>query len=103
MMALRRAVQLCNGVEMDQLGDPIDVVTLLPQIVPLVRTDDDGTVHAEVLWVDAFGNAQLNVGPEDIDAFGERLVLRWGLMPIVTRAAAALLPSTRSRWRPRRS
>ncbi len=81
------AAQLCNGVELDELGDPVDVVTLLPQVVPLVRTDDDGTVHAEVLWVDTFGNVQLNVGPEELDPFGERLVLRWGTMPTVTRAA----------------
>ena len=32
---------------------------------------------AQVLWVDTFGNAQLNVGPDDIPAgFGEHVAMR---------------------------
>jgi len=31
---------------------------------------------AEVLWVDRFGNVQLNVGPEDIEALGDPIVVR---------------------------
>ena len=33
---------------------------------------------AEVLWIDRFGNAQLNVDPTDVDPFGERVRLRVG-------------------------
>ncbi|MHB8670046.1 MAG: SAM hydroxide adenosyltransferase [Acidimicrobiales bacterium] len=29
---------------------------------------EDGALNAEVLWVDHFGNAQLNVGPEELAA-----------------------------------
>ena len=36
-------------------------------MVPLPREEADG-IHAEVLWVDRFGNCQLNVGPEDLPA-----------------------------------
>ena len=34
-------------------------------MIPLPREDGDG-IHAEVLWVDRFGNCQLNVGPDDL-------------------------------------
>jgi hypothetical protein len=40
-------------------------MSLLPATVPLPRYVDDAIV-AEVLWVDRFGNCQLNVGPEDL-------------------------------------
>ena len=35
-------------------------------MIPLPREDGDG-LHAEVLWVDRFGNCQLNVGPDELD------------------------------------
>jgi S-adenosylmethionine hydrolase len=35
-------------------------------MVPLPRGELDG-IHAEVLWVDRFGNCQLNIGPDDLD------------------------------------
>lgn len=71
------AAHLCNGVDLADLGDPIDPITLRPGILPLTRTEDDRLV-AEVLWIDRFGNAQLNVDPDDLDVFGERVSLRWG-------------------------
>jgi S-adenosylmethionine hydrolase len=40
---------------------------LLPATVPLPRDVDD-TIVAEVLWVDHYGNCQLNVGPDDLPA-----------------------------------
>jgi S-adenosylmethionine hydrolase len=42
-------------------------MSLLPATVPLPRDVGEGIV-AEVLWVDRFGNCQLNVGPEDLPA-----------------------------------
>ena len=33
---------------------------------------------AQVLWIDRFGNAQLNVDPDDLAAFGDRVRLRFG-------------------------
>ncbi len=71
------AAHLCAGVELDELGDPVDPFTLVPGIIPLSRTDD-GAVEGEVLWVDRFGNAQLNVGPDEIDAMGSPVVVRVG-------------------------
>ena len=43
-----------------------------PGILPLSREEDGGIV-AEVLWVDRFGNAQLNVDPDELEPFGERV------------------------------
>ena len=71
------AAHLCLGVELDRLGDPVDPYTLLPGIVPLSRVED-GAVVGEVLWVDRFGNVQLNVGPDEIEGMGDRLVARFG-------------------------
>ena len=61
------AAHICNGVEFSDLGPEIDMMSLLPATVPLPRDVGDGIV-AEVLWVDRFGNCQLNVGPEDLPA-----------------------------------
>jgi len=70
------AAHLCNGVDLTDLGPEIDPGLLLPATVPLPREDGD-TIIAEVLWVDRFGNAQLNVGPDDLpDGWGTHLQLR---------------------------
>lgn len=68
------AAHLCNGVDLYDLGDPIDPVDLLPGIVPLPR-EEAGALMAEVLWVDRFGNCQLNVGPGEVEAWGDALMV----------------------------
>ena len=65
-----------------------------PAVVPLTRVEGD-VVVGEVLWVDRFGNAQLNVDPDEIAALGERIALRVGSTRRVARrveAFAALGP-----------
>jgi S-adenosylmethionine hydrolase len=70
------AAYLCNGVDLHELGDPIDPGVLLPGTIPLPREDGDELI-SEVLWVDRFGNAQLNVGPDDLPAgWGSMLQVR---------------------------
>jgi S-adenosylmethionine hydrolase len=59
------AAHLCNGVDLADLGPLVDAELLVPGMVPLPREEPDG-FHTEVLWVDRFGNCQLNVGPEDL-------------------------------------
>ena len=71
------AAHLCSGVELDELGEPVDPYSLMPGILPLSRAEDGG-LEAEVLWVDRFGNAQLNVDPDEIEEMGSPLVLRMG-------------------------
>src|SRR4029453_7753727 len=58
------AAHLCAGVDLAELGDPVDPLTLQPGMIPLPFPDGDA-VAAQVLWVDRYGNAQLNVGPDD--------------------------------------
>jgi S-adenosylmethionine hydrolase len=60
------AAHLCNGVDLADLGDPVDADLLMPGVVPLPQADESKVI-AQVLWVDHFGNAQLNVGPDDLD------------------------------------
>ncbi len=69
------AAHLCNGVDLTEVGEPIDPAGVLPGVVPLSRVDGDQVI-TEVLWVDRFGNAQLNVGPDDIEPIGELVQLR---------------------------
>jgi S-adenosylmethionine hydrolase len=59
------AAHLANGADLAELGPVVDTDLLLPGMIPLPRREADG-VHAEVLWVDRFGNCQLNVGPDDL-------------------------------------
>lgn len=71
------AAHVCNGVPLTDLGTEIDPALLRPGLVPLPRYED-GVIVAEVLWVDRFGNAQLNVGPAEIEPWGDRVRLRAG-------------------------
>jgi S-adenosylmethionine hydrolase len=68
------AAHLCLGVDMAELGPPIDPISLFPAMVPLTR-EDEGRLHAEVLWVDRYGNAQLNVDPEELEPYDDHVLL----------------------------
>lgn len=63
------AAHLASGVELTELGDELDAASLQPGMLPSPQ-EADGRIHAEVLWVDRFGNAQLNVGPEELTRLG---------------------------------
>lgn len=87
------AAHLCNGVELTDLGEEIDPHLLLPSVIPLPRVDGE-VITCEVLWVDRYGNAQLNVGPDDLDeawgaGWGDRVRIRVG-------ESTRTLPITRS-------
>jgi S-adenosylmethionine hydrolase len=64
------AAHLSAGVPIGDLGPDVDPASLAPGLVPLPREDDDGTIVGEVLWVDRYGNCQLNVAPELLAARG---------------------------------
>jgi hypothetical protein len=66
------AAALCNGVDLAELGPSVEPDGLLPGVVPLSRREGDRIV-GEVLWVDRYGNCQLNVGPDEIEGWGERV------------------------------
>jgi S-adenosylmethionine hydrolase len=49
-----------------------------------------------VLWVDRFGNAQLNIDPDEIESFGDRVRLRAGDLvrtAVRTESYAGLAPN----------
>ncbi len=62
------AGHLAAGVAIEELGDEIDVNSLVPGLLPLPNEGDDGRIDGEVLWVDRFGNAQLNIDPDMLTA-----------------------------------
>ncbi|HVL27536.1 MAG TPA: SAM-dependent chlorinase/fluorinase [Acidimicrobiales bacterium] len=74
------AAYICLGADLEDLGEPVDPYSLLPAVVPLAR-EEEGSVVGEILWVDRFGNAQLNVGPDDVEPMGDRLLVRIGDRP----------------------
>lgn len=72
------AAHLCLGVPLAELGTAIDPVQLMPGMLPVSEIQDDGTIKAEVLWVDRFGNAQLNLEPEYLDEWPEVVTVEGG-------------------------
>ncbi len=64
------AAHLCNGVDLDELGEAVETDMLLPGVVPLPREADGGGVSAEVLWVNRVGDCQLNIGLDDLGGLG---------------------------------
>lgn len=71
------AAHLCAGVPFAELGSPVDPAGLLPGMVPL-PFDEKGELVGQVLWVDRYGNCQLNVDPDQVTGWGDRVQLRWG-------------------------
>ncbi|MBM3683995.1 MAG: SAM-dependent chlorinase/fluorinase [Actinobacteria bacterium] len=68
---------LCAGTPFEALGTAIDPLSLRPALMNLSRIEGDG-VEGEVLWEDRYGNLQLNIDPDDVEAYGERITVRLG-------------------------
>ncbi|HZQ27643.1 MAG TPA: SAM-dependent chlorinase/fluorinase [Acidimicrobiales bacterium] len=77
---------LANGVDLLELGEAIDPLGLRPGMLPLTR-EEDGKLMAEVLWVDRFGNVQLNVDPDEVAGYGDPVRLSWRDQSRVARRA----------------
>jgi S-adenosylmethionine hydrolase len=60
---------LAAGTPIELLGERVDPMSLVPGMVPL-PTDEGGRASGEVLWIDRYGNAQLNIDPGDLVALG---------------------------------
>jgi S-adenosyl-L-methionine hydrolase (adenosine-forming) len=71
------AAHLALGVPITELGPEVDPHTLVPSLIPLSRTEDEVLV-CEVLWVDRYGNCQLNVDPMDAAPLGDVVGVRPG-------------------------
>lgn len=61
------AAALARGVDLVELGSAIDPGSLLPSVVPIPR-EENGSLACEILWVDRFGNCQINASPDDLVA-----------------------------------
>ncbi len=68
------AAHLCSGVPLHKLGEAVDPAALVPGVLPVSRLEG-GDLVAEVLWIDRFGNCQLNLEPDDLATFGTTLQL----------------------------
>lgn len=68
------AAHLALGVDLLELGDELDVTALTPGLLPVVD-EQDGQLLVEVLWIDRFGNVQLNIGPDDLAVWGDPFTL----------------------------
>jgi S-adenosylmethionine hydrolase len=65
------AAYLASGLAIEELGPVVDPASLAPGLVPLPRDEEgESVIVAEVLWVDRFGNCQLNIAPEQLEARG---------------------------------
>jgi hypothetical protein len=60
------AAHLCCDVPISALGPPVDPATLMPGMLPVSSREGEDLV-AEVLWIDRFGNCQLNLDPAELD------------------------------------
>ncbi|HET9729557.1 MAG TPA: SAM-dependent chlorinase/fluorinase [Acidimicrobiia bacterium] len=63
------AAFLASGGAIGELGDDVDPATLAPGLMPL-PDERDNEIVGEVLWVDRYGNCQLNIAPEQLVAIG---------------------------------
>ncbi len=66
---------IMNGLDISELGDEVDPNSLTPQILPVARKKDDGSLAADVLWIDKFGNVQLNLEEKDLAELGTSIQL----------------------------
>lgn len=64
------AAHLCQGVDLAELGPLLEPSLLIPGILPVIEAED-GALVVEVLWIDRYGNAQLNIGPDDLAEWGD--------------------------------
>ena len=84
------AARLCSGADLSELGPPVGVASLIDLNQERVAPQWHGSVlHCEVVWVDRYGNAQLNVGRADATRLGPRIEVRRGEELVPAEAASA--------------
>ncbi len=87
------AAHLACGVELTDLGPPIDPNALLPSLVPVPRFENEQVV-TEVLSIDPFGALQLNADDTDVEHLGDTLVLSFGTANRTVRRLASVTDVT---------
>jgi S-adenosylmethionine hydrolase len=89
------AAYLTTGVSISDLGPEVDPVQLTPAIVPLPDDSGEGRIAGEVLWVDRYGNCQLNIAPEQLHAAA---VQEGDALEVTVVDAAGAHDGRRARW-----
>jgi hypothetical protein len=64
------AVLASGQADITDLGPIIDPDTISPLLLPLAESNGNGSIKGAVLWIDGFGNIQLNIGPDDLVGLG---------------------------------
>ena len=94
------AAFLCNGGLLEEVGDEIDPVSVMPGVVPLptqeTHPQHGETIRCEVTWVDAYGNCQLNLGRDDIAHLGNVIKVVLGDLSAGASTGAGSLDIVRS-------
>ncbi len=70
------AARIAMGADLYEVGAAIDPQTLQGEAVAIPECRPDGSLRAEVLWIDRFGNVQLNVTPSDAKRLGPVIDVR---------------------------
>ena len=70
------AARLAAGAELSTLGPAVDPASLAGEAVTEAVPDPDGRIQASVLWVDRFGNVQLDANPKAAADLGPKLQIR---------------------------
>jgi S-adenosyl-L-methionine hydrolase (adenosine-forming) len=70
------AARIATGVDARSLGSHIDPDSLQGEPIREAVREGGGDVRSEVLWVDRFGNAELNVRPAEVSHLGPVVEVR---------------------------
>jgi S-adenosylmethionine hydrolase len=76
------AVLASGEAAIEDLGPVVTTDAITPLLLPLAEPAGNGGIKATALWVDTFGNIQLNVAPEDLAGLdlvpGDDIALSFG-------------------------
>ncbi|MCB1247211.1 MAG: SAM-dependent chlorinase/fluorinase [Acidimicrobiia bacterium] len=64
------AVLASDQADITDLGPTVDPDAVSPLLIPLAEPASGGVLKASVLWIDTFGNIQMNVSAEDLNQLG---------------------------------
>ncbi len=64
------AVLASGQAEIGDLGPEVNPDVITPLLIPLSEPTGRGAIKGAVLWIDTYGNVQINIAPEDLDGLG---------------------------------
>lgn len=64
------AVLASGQAEITALGPTLDPGSITPLLLPLSEVAPSGGIRGSVLWIDSYGNIQINVTPDEVRSLG---------------------------------